>query len=331
MKVLFIGGSGIISSAAAELALQSGIELCLFNRGNHPERVPAGATVIQGDVNRDQLSTLADQHFDAVVDFIAYKPAQVQRDVDAFLGKCGQYLVISSACVYHKPLTIFPITESAPIYDSPWDYAQDKINCEAAIKKAYLEKRFPITIIRPTHTYSNILLPVGLCGKSGGWSVASRMLRGKPVLLHGDGLTLWTITHSRDVAKGIVGLLGNSRAIGEAVHITSDEAVSWDDLYHNLAYALGVEAKICHVSTDMLTRFFPDERGHLMGDTAHCAIFDNTKIKRLVPEFQATTTASRGIMDAVHYHLAHPELMKEDPEYDRVCDAVLQACEAFGK
>lgn len=331
MKVLFIGGTGIISTEVTRLAVKKGMDVVLLNRGKHPRDIPDGVENILADIEdeADVCQKLAGRHFDAVIDFIAFKPEQVARDIRIFSGICDQYVLISSACVYRKPLTLFPITEGTQIENALWPYANDKILCESVLTEAYHQNKFPMTIARPTHTYSDVLLPVSLCGDCGSWSVAARMLAGKPVFVHGDGLSLWTVTHSRDVAKGIVGLLGNSHAIGEAVHITSDEVVSWDDIYYAIGKALGVTPKLLHVSTEMIAAFFPQHYGHMMGDTANCAIFDNTKIKRLVPDFAATTRMDQGVCSSVKYHLAHPELQKPDPQFDAVCDQMLKAYERF--
>ena len=329
MKVLLIGGTGNISKEVSKLAVTRGMDLYLLNRGNRPDKIPESATLLRGDIDSPETQEmLADKRFDAVVNFIVFRPEQAERDIRLFNGKCGQYVEISTACIYEKPLRTFPITESAHIANTPWDYAENKIACEEVYHKAYCEKGFPITFFRPSHTYSEEMIPTGL---GGGWAVASRMLRGKPVIVHGDGLTLWTITHSRDVAKGIVGILGNTHAIGEAVHCTTDEVLTWDDIYNSIARALGVKAELVHISTEMLTAVFPWEYGHFMGDTAHTAIYDNTKIKRLVPGFEATVSADEGIRESVQYHLDHPELQREDPNFDALCDKLLNAREAFFK
>ncbi|MBO4356337.1 MAG: NAD-dependent epimerase/dehydratase family protein [Clostridia bacterium] len=332
MKALFIGGTGIMSTEVTRLALSKGIEVWHVNRGNHPDRIPEGVKLIKGSIDdKDVQEAVSDERFDVVMDFIVFTPEQAERDVRLFNGKCGHYLVVTSACIYEKPIKSYPITESAHIANSLWNYAVNKIRCEEVFMRAYKETGFPVTLVRPSHTYCEWSLPVALCGRSGGWTIISRMLRSKPVIIHGDGLTLWTVTHARDVAKGMVGLFGNSHAIGEAVHLTTDEVISWDDIYSSIARVLGVTPKFVHVSTEMLCRFFPNEWGHFMGDTAHTAIYDNTKIKRLVPGFSATTTADQGIRESVEYLLSHPERQIEDPDFDALCDRVVDACEQFGK
>lgn len=331
MKVLFVGGTGIISTEVSRLALKKGIELVLLNRGKHSQNVPDEAEILIADIDdeADVRQKLSGRHFDAVVDFIVFRPEQAERDIRIFSGICDQYVLISSACIYQKPVALFPITEGSQIENTRWDYADDKIKCEAVLTKAYHQEQFPMTIVRPSHTYSDALLPVSLCGAGGPWGVAARMLAGKPVFVHGDGLTLWTVTHSRDVAKGIIGILGNRHAIGEAVHITCDELVSWDDIYNAIANALGVTPKLLHVSTEMLAAFFPEQYIHMMGDTANCAIFDNTKIKRLVPDFIATTRMEQGVRSAVKYHLAHKERQILDAAFDSTCEKMLDAYQNF--
>ena len=330
MKVLLIGGTGVMSTEVTRLLLEQGAEVVHVNRGNHPELMPKEVRLIKGDLDTPEVqAALADMVFDVVMNFVIFKPEQAERDVRLFAGRCSHYLVVSSACIYEKPFKSFPITESACIAHTPWGYAQDKINCEAVYRRAYLEQEFPVTIVRPSHTYCERWIPFALTGKTGGWSVISRMKRGLPILVHGDGLTLWTITHARDVAKGMVGLFGNHHAIGEAVHITTDEVLTWDEIYKSVARVLGVKANLVHVSTEMLIKYFPANRGQWMGDMAHTAIYDNTKIKRLVPGFAATTTADAGLREGVEYLLAHPELQVEDPEFDEVCERVLEAVRNF--
>lgn len=331
MKVLIIGGTGNISKEVTKLAVKKGLEVTLLNRGMRSECSSDDYESIIADIENEEdvCQKLKGRFFDVVINFIVFTPEQAARDIRIFSGMCNQYILISSACIYRKPIALFPITESAQIEENLWPYANDKIACEKVMTEAYHKDRFPVTIVRPTHTYSDVLLPVALCGDSGPWSVAARMLEGKPVFVHGDGLALWTVTHSRDLAKGIVGVMGNAHTIGEAVHITSDEVTSWDDIYNAIGRALGVTPKIVHVSTDMIAAFFPEHYGHMIGDTANCAIYDNTKIKRLVPDFAATTRMDEGVYSAVKYHLAHKELQKPDPEFDARCDAMYQAYEVF--
>ena len=330
MKVLLIGGTGVMSTEVSKLAVSEGMELTMLNRRNHPERIPEGAEVIEGSIDDPAVQErLKREFYDVVMDFIVFTPDQAKRDVELFNGRCGHYLVVTSACIYEKPIKVLPATEGSTVGNSPWDYAKDKMACEEVYRAAYKELGFPVTMVRPSHTYCDWALPVSLTGKGGGWNIISRMKRGLPVLVQGDGLTVWTITHGRDVAKGMVGLFGNGSAIGEAVHITTDEFLTWDEIYRDIARPLGAPPRLVHVSTEMLCHAFPGNYGQLFGDISHCGIYDNTKIKRLVPGFCATTTAARGLRDAVMYHLAHPELQVEDPDFDRRCEEVLEAVEAF--
>lgn len=331
MKVLLIGGTGIISTEVTRLAAERGMDVTVLNRGRRPASLPDGIKSITADMADEAgvREKLAGQHFDAVANFIVFTPGEIERDIRLFSDLCSQYLFISSACIYRKPLMRFPVTESTPTHNPIWPYADNKIRCEAALTEAYRQGKISMTIIRPSHTYCDWHLPVSLCGENGQWSVIARMKAGKPVFVHGDGLSLWTVTHSRDVAKGIVGLLGNRHAIGETVHITSDELVPWDEIYLTIGRALDVEPKLLHVSSEMLCTFFPQKYGPLFGDMANCAIFDNTKIKRLVPGFTATTRMDEGVTSAVRYYLAHPELQREDPAFDAACDRMLSAYETF--
>lgn len=331
MKVLLIGGTGIISTEVTRLAAERGMEVTVLNRGKRPACLPDGVKSITADMadEADVRAKLAGQYFDAVADFIVFTPEEIERDIRLFSDRCDQYVFISSACIYRKPLVVFPVTESTPTHNPIWPYADSKVRCEAALTEAYRQGKIPMTIVRPSHTYCDWQLPVSLCGDNGPWGVAARMKAGKPVFVHGDGLTLWTVTHSRDAARGIVGLLGNRHAIGETVHITSDEVVPWDEIYRTIGRALGVTPKLLHVSSEMLCAFFPQEYGHLLGELANCSLFDNTKIKRLVPGFTATTRMDEGVTSAVRYHLAHPELQREDPVFDATCDRMLAAYEAF--
>lgn len=329
MKCLFIGGTGVMSTEVTALALKKGMDITMINRGNHMDRIPEGVKLIKGDLDEVSVQEqIKDEYYDIVMNFVVYKPEAAERDIRLFNGKCSQYLVVTSACIYEKPVKAFPLTESACVANSPWDYARDKIAMEEVYRKAYKELGFPVTLVRPSHTYCMWSIPVSL---GGGWEVVSRILRDKPVVVQGDGLTVWTITHARDVAVGMVGLFGNSHAIGEAVHITTDEIITWDDIYKSIARVLHKEVKLVHISTEMICAAMPNEWGHFMGDISHCAIYDNTKIKRLVPAYHAETTADEGLREAVEYLMAHPEMQKDNPEFDAKCDALVAAYEAFKK
>ena len=249
MKVLFIGGSGIISSASSALALERGIELYLLNRGQSPRSIPEGAKVLHGDI-RDPASVkaaLGDLSFDAVVNWVAFTPEHIETDLELFRGRTRQYVFISSASAYHKPVTSLPITESTPLHNPFWQYSRDKIACEERLMRAYREGGFPITIVRPSHTYDQTLLPM-----DGGYTAVKRMRQGKPVIVHGDGTSLWVLTHHQDFARGFVGLLGRPEAIGETYQITSDEWLTWNRIFEMVAAAAGVEAKIVHVPSEVI-------------------------------------------------------------------------------
>lgn len=329
MKALFIGGTGTISSAISKLAVEKGWELYLLNRGNNTSRVPVGARVLTADIN-DELSVsvlIKDMKFDVVADFIAFKPSQVQRDIRLFSGKTRQFICISSASAYQKPLAHYKITESTPLSNPYWQYSRDKIACEGRLMEEYRENNFPITIIRPSHTYGENSLPLAIHGKNGAWQVIDRIIKGKPVIIHGDGTSLWTITHNSDFAKAFVGIMGNHAAIGEAIHITSDEAITWNTMYDCIGEALNIEVKKIHITTDFLVECQADFEGGLIGDKANSVVFDNSKIKRLVPGFVATVRFDQGVKLSIEYILSHPELQIADEEFDLFCDKIIKAQE----
>ncbi len=325
MRVLFIGGTGVISSSCAELALARGIKLTLLNRGRsdtHP--VPEGAEVVHADI-RDRAATqaaLAGRTFDAVVDWVAFKPEHVEADIELFRGRTGQYVFISSASAYQKPPSSLPITESTLLDNPFWQYSRDKIACEERLVRAFREEKFPYTIIRPSHTYDQTKVP-----GAGGWTGVHRLRQGKAVVVPGDGTSLWVLTHARDLAKGLVGLLGNARAIAEAFHITSDEWLDWNQIYATLARAAGAELRIVHVPSTVINRYHAQWGGGLLGDKTYCAIFDNSKIKRLVPGFAATTPFSEGAREIVAWYDADPARQVVNEEYDRVMDELIARME----
>jgi nucleoside-diphosphate-sugar epimerase len=321
MKVLFIGGTGILSSACAERAIDKGYELTLLNRGKSVRPAAKGAHLLQADTHNTQamLSVLNGQNFDVVVDFIAYTPDQVQRDLDIFNGQIGQYIFISSASAYQTPPSITPFRESTPLDNPIWEYSRNKIACEELLLSAYRRKKLPFTVIRPSHTYDKCSVPV-----EGGYTVIDRMLRGKPVIVHGDGSSLWTLTHHRDFAKALVGLLGNIHAIGETFHITSDEWLTWNQIYQILGRAAGVEPKLVHVPSDLIAAYDKTIGDSLLGDKTHCALFDNSKIKQVVPEFNATIPFSRGAEEIVAWHMADPARQQIDPNFDVLSDLILE-------
>jgi len=325
MKALFIGGTGTISTAITNLAVDRGIELTLLNRGNNIQDVPKGVRMVQADINDEEnvKNLLNGMHFDVVADFIGMIPSQIERDIRLFSGKTNQYIYISSASAYQKPASHYLITESTPLFNPYWQYSRDKIACENLLMAAYRENGFPITIVRPSHTYGDKSVPVALHGSKGSWQVLDRIRSGKPVIVHGDGLSLWTFTHNTDFAKAFVGLMDNPHAIGEAVHITSDESVTWNAAYDTIGRILGVGVNKVHIASDFLTACNPELGGGLLGDKSNSVVFDNSKIKRLVPEYTATMRFDQGIKRTIAYVLGHEECQIPDPQFDTWCDRVI--------
>lgn len=332
MKALFIGGTGTISMAITRLAAARGWELYLLNRGNRPEAdLPAGVHQITVDVNDEAAvaQKLSGLEFDVVCDFIVFHPSAMERDYRLFNGRTQQFMYISSASAYQKPLADYRITEGTPLANPYWEYSRNKIAGEEFLLKKYREEGFPITIVRPSHTYDERHIPLGVHGKNGSWQVVKRMLQGKPVIIHGDGTSLWTMTFNTDFAKGFVGLMGNVHAIGEAFQITSDETVTWNQVYEGIAAALGVKLKAVHVSSEFLAATSDyDLLGSLIGDKANSVVFDNSKLKRAVPGFCAEVRFDQGVRIAIDNILKHPELQVEDPDFDAWCDRVIAALEA---
>lgn len=330
MKALLVGGTGIISMAITELLVRQNWEVYLLNRGNRSNELPQGVHVIEADINdeADVAAKIQHMQFDCVGEFIGFVPSQLERDVRLFAGKTRQYLYISSASAYHKPLSDYVINEGTTLANPYWEYSRNKIACEDYLMKEYRENGFPVTIIRPSHTYDNRSVPLGVHGNNGSWQVIRRMLDGKPVIIHGDGTTLWTMTHNSDFAKGFVGLMGNPHAIGEAFQITSDESLTWNQIYQAIADALGVKLHAYHVSSEFLAAVSDyDLTGSLTGDKSNSVVFDNTKLKRAVPDFKATVRFENGIRKTIEYVLSHPEFQKEDPEFDTWCDRVINVLE----
>ena len=335
-KALFIGGTGTISAAITRAVAASGEwELYLLNRGKRQEAVPEGVRQIVADIHdeADVAAKIADLRFDCVCEFIGFVPSDVERDWRLFRGKTRQYMYISSASAYQKPAANYLVNEGTPLANPYWQYSRDKIACEEFLMEKYREEGYPVTIIRPSHTYDERKLPTGVHGAIGSWQVARRLLEGKPVIVQGDGSSLWTMTHNSDFAKGFIGLMGNAHAIGNAFQITSDETLTWNQIYESLARALGVECKLYHVASDWLAAVGPqyDLEGGLLGDKAVSVVFDNRKLKRAVPGFTATVRFDEGVRRTVEHILAHPELQLEDPEFDAWCDRVIAAQEAAKK
>ena len=336
MKILIIGGTGTISSAITRLLAASGHDLWLLNRGTRKDEVPTNVKQVIVDIdNEDEvLRQLAGEQFDSVCEFIGFVPEQVERDIRLFRGRTRQYVYISSASAYAKPARNHVITEGTALANPYWQYSRNKIACEELLMREYREHDFPVTIVRPSHTYCERGVPLSVHGPKGSWPVLKRMMEGKPVLVHGDGSSLWTLTWNEDFARGFVGLLGNPKAIGEAFQIMSDEQLTWNQVYECTAQALGVPLRLYHVSSDFLAAVAPDDydfTGNLLGDKAVTVVFDCTKLKRAVPGFQATTRFDEGVRRCIAYLLAHPELQVEDPEFDAWCDKVIETLETAKK
>jgi nucleoside-diphosphate-sugar epimerase len=322
MRVLFIGGTGIISSASTRLAVERGIELYLLNRGKSARAVPEGVRVLHGDI-RDPESAraaLGGLDFEAVVDWVAFTPGHVETDLELFRERTAQYVFISSASVYQTPPALLPVTESTVLDNPFWEYSRNKIACEERLVRAYREEKYPITIVRPSHTYDQTLLPM-----DGGWTVVDRMLRGKPVVVHGDGTSLWTLTHHADFARGFVPLLGSPHAIGEVFHITSDEWLTWDQIFQIVARAAGTTAHIVHVPSELINAYDPLWADGLLGDKMHSMIFDNSKIRRLVPDFRCTIPFARGAEQILAWYRADPARQQVNAVFNENCERILAA------
>lgn len=330
-KALFIGGTGTISTAITRrLAGMDEWELTLVNRGNRLSEVPEGVRVIKADINdEDAVRRLtAGLSFDVVADFIGFIPQHVERDYRLFSGRTAQYIYISSASAYNKPSGSYIITEGTTLCNPYWEYSRNKIACEDFLMRKYRENGFPVTLIRPSHTYDERSVPLGVHGAKGSWQVVKRMIEGKRVIIHGDGTSLWTFTHSSDFAKGFVGLMGNVHSLGEAFQIMSDETLTWNQAYASMASVLGVELKPYYVSSAFLAGAGDnDYEGSLLGDKACSVAFDCSKLKRIVPDFQATIRFDQGIRSTIQYVLSHPECQIPDSEFDEWCDRVIVAQE----
>lgn len=324
MNVLFIGGTGFISTSVSRLAVEKGLKLFLLNRGQRQDNPPGCRSLIADMAKPDEVvAALGDLQFDVVVDWIAFTPEHIQRDLALFRGRTKQYVFISSASVYQKPPTHYLITESTPLHNPYWQYARDKIACEEQLMRAYREENFPVTIVRPSLTYAP-QFPVAI----GGWgcyTLADRMKRGEPIIVHGDGSSLWVVTHAEDFGRGLLGLLGNSQAIGHAFHITTDEVLTWNQLYATMAEALGVVPKIVHIPSDFIASVVPSYTGPLLGDKTWSVVFDNSKIKRFVPGFQAVIPFHEGIRRTVAGFDADPARKRVNDRVNEEIDAILKA------
>lgn len=334
MKALFIGGTGTISMAIVRRLAEDKLwEVWVMNRGNREDELPKGVHQIIADIHNeaDVQEKIKDMTFDTVCEFIGFHVEDVERDWRLFAGKTKQYIYISSASAYHKPAASYVITEGTTLANPYWQYSRDKIASEEFLMEKYRTEGFPVTIVRPSHTYDERHIPLGVHGKNGYWQVIKRMLDGKPVIIQGDGSSLWTLTFNEDFAIGFTGLMGNRHAIGEAFQITGDETLTWNQIYQTIADALDVELKPYYVSSDFLAatgdKYGFDFTGSLIGDKAVSVVFDNSKLKRAVPDMRTTVRFDQGVRRALNYILSHPEYQKEDPEFDAWCDRVIAAQE----
>lgn len=327
MKVLFIGGSGNISTSCARLAVERGIELYVFNRGRRSVNLPESVHRIFGDCS-DAVGlkrALAGHRFDAVVNFVVYDTDRAERDIETFAGQTNQYVFISSATVYQKPPRHYIITEETPLGNPFWEYAQKKIAVEDVLMKAFRERGFPATIVRPSFTYGDEWIPTSM---SIDYTPVARLRRGLPLVVHGDGTSLWVMTHACDFAKGLVGLLGCQGAIGEAVHITSDEVLTWNQVYETIARVVGVEPDLVHIPSKFIARINQRIGGGLLGDKAHSTVFDNSKIKRLVPGFRCSVPFEQGVASTIAFLDAHPE--KQQTDGNAAIEEILQVWREHG-
>ncbi len=329
MKVLFIGGSGIISTACTQLAAQRGLDLTLVNRGQHKASLPPGVKSLAVDVHDVSAAqkNLGDVTYDVVVDWVAFTVDDIERDLALFRGRTRQFIFISSASAYQKPGTHYLITESTPLGNPHWDYSRNKIACEERLSRAYREEGFPVTIVRPSLTYGDTQIPLVTNSWEKPYTIVDRMLKGQKVVVPGDGSSLWVITHNSDFAKGLVGLLGHEQAMGHAFHITSEEAMTWDQYYKIVAGALGVEARIVHIPSDFIIACVPALEGTLIGDKSASVVFDNSKIKRFVPDYCATTRFSEGIRRTLAWFQADPAQQQIDPAANAMWDRLIASYE----
>jgi nucleoside-diphosphate-sugar epimerase len=327
MKVLFIGGTGLISSACSELAIERGLDLFLLNRGHSGKYpLPVDAHLLVGDVHGEEevLARLLEGHaFEAVVDWIAFSPEDIERDLRLFRGRTSQFVFISSASAYQKPPRHYLITEETPLENPFWHYSRNKITCEERLMQAHREEAFPVTIVRPSLTYGPSQIPLCVGSWQHPYTVIERMKRGRPVIVPGDGTSLWVLTWNGDFAKGFLGLLGNPKAIGEAYHITSDEVLTWNQIYQEVGQALGVELEIVHVPSDLIAAYDQEALGSLTGDKANSSVFDNSKIKALVPDFHCTVPWSEGLRRALAWFETDPTRQTIDGNLNNIWDRIL--------
>ena len=325
MRVLFVGGTGNISTAITALLAEQGVEVAVFNRGLRRTEVPDGVRQIKGNIREpaSAAESLAGHEFDVVVDWLAYEPQHIETDIELFSGRTAQFVYVSSACAYLKPSPQFPITESAPLGNPHWQYGRDKIACEARLRREHEETGFPFTIIRPSYTYGETWIPAVIAGQD--YTLVDRMLNGKSVIVPGDGESLWTMTHNTDFAQGFAGILGRPDAIGESFHITSDEVLTWNQIIEAIAAVAGLEAEIVHIPSDFVNAIDPEIGANLLGDKAHTSVFDNSKIKRFVPEFKAVVPFAEGVARSIAWFDADPSRKVVNEQRNEVMDRIIAA------
>jgi nucleoside-diphosphate-sugar epimerase len=328
MRILFIGGTGIISTACTALAAARGMDVTLLSRGQHEAQLPAGVKTLIADVNDPALlQQMEHESFDVVVDWVAFTPADIERDLKLFRGRTRQFVFISSTSAYQKPQTHYLMTESTPLANPHWDYSRNKIACEERLMQAYREEGFPVTIVRPSLTYGDTQIPLVLNSWEKSYTAVDRMLRGQKMIVPGDGSSLWVVTHNTDFAKGLVGLLGHAQAIGHAFHITSDEVLTWHQLFRIVGAAVGVEPKLVHIPSDFIIACVPEKEGTLIGDKSVSVVFDNSKIKRFVPGYCATTTFAEGVRQSLAWFNSDPSRKQIDHQVNATMDKLISAYE----
>lgn len=323
MKVLFIGGTGIISSAVSRLAVKKEIDLYHLNRGLSHRKIDGVKNII-GDIRNiaETKNTLKNYRFDVVVNWISFTPEHVKADIEIFTGIAKQYVFISSASAYEKPVSKLPITEETPLINPFWQYSRDKATCEQILLDAWKKEKFPVTIVRPSHTYDNTLIPTDW-----GFTILDRMIRGKKIIIHGDGTSIWVLTHNRDFAVGFVGLLGKTKALGEVYQITSDELLNWNQIFQMMADELKVPLNAVHIPSDFIAKIDPEYGAGLLGDKAHSVIFDNSKIKKLVPEFDCKIPFSAGVKEIIAWYKNNKDWQIVDEKINASVDEIIRAYE----
>ncbi len=331
MKLLFIGGTGVISSACSDLALARGHDLFLLNRSASTKySAPEQATILQADIHADRAhlsALLAGHRFDAVVDFIAFSAHDIERDISLFRDKTDQFVFISSASAYQKPVQNYLITEETPLENPFWEYSRNKIACEDLLMKTYRDNGFPVTIVRPSHTYGPSQIPLCVTNWQHPWTIIDRMKRGQKVIIPGDGTSLWVLTWNTDFAKGLVGLLGEKNAVGEVFQITSDQVLSWNQIYLEAYQALGQTPNVVYIPSDFIARFDEDAVGSLIGDKSNSVVFDNSKIKKFVPDYHCDVTWADGLRRSLAWFEAHPEFQTIDSESNLIWDKIIAGYE----